>query len=145
MAESDPNLWLAITTVIGSVGGYLAKAWDASKKKQEGITKELERIGADLIDERRQDAIVERAEKNRYRSENDALREQLWRWKSEHTELAVENDALRVANEELKQRCARLNKDVDRYQLELSQTADIRPPKDTDDTGPQQAQKKKKS
>lgn len=139
----DPNLFAGLSTVAGAVVSWVVKHFKDKQAEGERVQKELRDLGLDLIEELRQEVAISRNERTKLLKENEQLREQSWRWRAEHTELAVENDGLRARLEDMTQRCARLGRDVERYQLELSKTADIRPPKEAeadtsrDPTGPQ--------
>lgn len=139
----DPNLFAGLSTVAGAVVSWVVKHWKDKQNEGERVQKELRDLGMDLIEELRQEVAIGRNERTKLLQENQVLREQSWRWRNEHTELAIENDGLRSQLADVTQRCARLGRDVDRYQLELSKTADLRPPKEgdldpsRDPTGPQ--------
>lgn len=146
----DPNLFAGLSTVAGAIVSWVVKHFKDKQNEGERVQKELRDLGLDLIEELRQEVAIGRNERTKLLKENEQLREQSWRWRGEHTELAVENEGLRAQlenmnqrYEDMTQRCARLSRDVDRYQLELSKTADIRPPKEPetdpsrDPTGPQ--------
>jgi len=139
----DPNVLLGLATALGSVGGYVLKALGAEKKKREEVQAKLREMGMDLIGEQRTELALARTERQRIQKENEQLREMAWRWRTEHTELAVENDLLRQQIADLKSRIVHLASDIERYRSELAKaTVDIRPPDTEDITGPQQAVKR---
>lgn len=144
----DPNILAGLGTAAGAVVSWVIKHFRDKQNEGERVQKELRDLGMDLIEELRQEVAISRNERTKLLKENETLREQSWRWRAEHTELAIENDGLRARLEDMMQRCARLGRDVDRYQLELSKTADLRPPRppeedSTDPTGPHQVPKRR--
>ena len=142
MSDVPESYWGVVGAVASAVIGWASHWLKERTERTKAVQAELKTFGSDIITELRHD--LETARKDRHAAVEEAARDRdlAFRWRTEHTELAVENDGLRQLNESLKfqlhealARNARLIEDIDRYQRELADTKDLSP-RGPDDTNP---------